>query len=79
MICPEHPEVTCRDEYDPELGYTGFCLKCCKHHLRCMEVHYMEMCTLQRGHADAHISKLGTMWTVNPDGSYSPTVHLDQT
>ena len=71
MKCPEHPEHECRDEYDPELGYTGFCLLCLKHHPKCSATFYMAPCDLPKGHKEPHQSRQGHQWTVNDDGSYN--------
>ena len=75
MICPEHPGEECRPEHDSEMGYTGFCPKCCRHHPQCEEVHYMDMCDLPRGHDGPHSGRHGARWTVNPDGSYN-SLHI---
>lgn len=65
MQCPVHPEVELRAETDSNrYVFTGFCLKCLKHHPRCTSVHYMEMCNQVLGHEGPHgdPSKKRLMW-----------------
>jgi hypothetical protein len=62
MRCPNHPELELRSEFNSESNtYTGFCLKCLKHHPRCTSVRYMDMCNQVAGHAGPHEAH-GTEW-----------------
>lgn len=60
MNCPQHPEVTLREEWSG--GRTGFCLKCCKHYGLCRKVRYMDICQKLEKHDGPHRDKNGNEW-----------------
>lgn len=69
MRCPIHQDVETRVEFDKDLnGWTGFCLKCLKHHPKCQHIHYMEQCDQVAGHEGLHKGKgpHGATWDVDP-------------